>query len=66
LSVRAEFTNIFNRTEPNNPTYANALAPTVTAPNGAIPGGFGAIEPGATGVTFVPPRSGRLVARFIF
>ena len=62
LQVRAEFTNIFNRTEMNNPTSNNALA-TQTAVNGQTTAGFGFIN---NGITFSPPRQGQLVARFTF
>jgi hypothetical protein len=62
LQIRAEFTNIFNRTEVNNPTSTNALA-TQTAVNGQTTSGFGYIN---NGTTFGAPRSGQLVARFQF
>jgi hypothetical protein len=76
LQIRAEFTNIFNRTEPNNPTSTNGLA-TQTCANAAgaaVPcsgayfrttGGFGYINTAATATT-IAPRSGQLVARFQF
>jgi hypothetical protein len=57
VNLRAEFTNVFNRTEMNNPTVSNALA-TQTAT-----GGFGFIN---TGTTFSSPRQGTIVARFLF
>ena len=62
LQVRAEFTNIFNRTEMANPTATNALA-TQNANNGQTTAGFGYIN---TGTTFSAPRQGQLVARFQF
>ena len=62
LQIRAEFTNIFNRTEPNNPTSTNAVA-TQTRVNGQTTGGFGYIN---NGTVYGAPRSGQLVARFQF
>jgi len=68
LQIRAEFTNIFNRTEPNNPLVTNAFATPTHSANGNTSGGFGAIiTNAATGaVTFASPRQGTLVARFQF
>ena len=68
LQIRAEFTNIFNRTEPNNPIVNNALATPTNSGNGNTSGGFGAIITNATtgAVTFSPPRQGTLVARLQF
>ncbi len=67
LSIRAEFTNIFNRTEMNNPTATNALATQLRAdrndPNSKTTSGFGWIN---TGNTFSLPRQGTIVARFQF
>ena len=54
LAVRAEFFNIFNRTEVNNPA-AGAPQATVTATS------FGSIS---TGSVAFGPRSGQLVAQF--
>ncbi len=62
LQIRAEFTNIFNRTEPNNPTSTNAVA-TQTRVNGQTTGGFGYIN---NGTVYGAPRAGQLVARFQF
>jgi hypothetical protein len=57
VNLRMEFTNVFNRTEMNNPTSTNAQATqTATA-------GFGYIS---TATTFSPPRQGSIVARFQF
>ena len=75
LSVRAEFTNIFNRTELVNPTIASPqTAPTCYSPTGAvgactagetIASGFGWINTAlSTGANL--PRQGQLVARFQF
>jgi len=63
LQVRAEFTNIFNRTEPNNPTATSPLATQTTTASGQTTAGFGYIN---NGTTFSAPRSGQLVARFQF
>ena len=66
LRIRAEFTNIFNRTEPNNLIVNNAVATPTSSSNGNTSGGFGAIitNPTTGAVTFSPP--GTLVARFQF
>jgi hypothetical protein len=68
LQIRAEFTNIFNRTQPNNPNVSNAFATQTRSSNGNTAGGFGAImtNPGTGAFTFAPPRQGQLVARFQF
>jgi hypothetical protein len=64
LMIRAEFTNILNRTQMNNPVSTNALAPrTVNATTGSLSGGFGWIN---TGTVYATPRRGTLVARFTF
>jgi hypothetical protein len=63
LQIRAEFTNIFNRAEANNPTATNALATPTRNPAGQTTAGFGYIN---TATTFSPPRQGQLVARFQF
>ena len=78
LMLRAEFTNIFNRTGLNVPTSANAFA-TQTTNNGLTTGGFGYISPAAVGGngtnpaaatagTFATPtpRQGTLVIRVQF
>ncbi|MBV9507980.1 MAG: TonB-dependent receptor [Acidobacteriia bacterium] len=62
LQIRAEFTNIFNRTEVSNPTATNPLA-TQTASGNQTTAGFGFIN---NGTLFSAPRSGQLVARFQF
>ncbi|HEY6346788.1 MAG TPA: TonB-dependent receptor [Bryobacteraceae bacterium] len=63
LQVRAEFTNIFNRTEMNNPTSTNAFATQTQNATGQTTAGFGYIN---NGTTFGSPRQGQLVARFQF
>jgi hypothetical protein len=62
LQIRGEFTNIFNRTEMNNPTATNALA-TQSTSGGRTTAGFGYIN---VGTVFSPARQGQLVARFQF
>jgi hypothetical protein len=62
LQIRAEFTNIFNRTEVNNP-FATPATATQTIVNGQTTGGFGWIN---NGTTYSAPRSGQLLARFQF
>jgi hypothetical protein len=78
MNLRAEFTNIFNRTYLNNPTISGTgispeTAPTCVLPSGAngtcnqpglpIVSGFGSIS---TATTMYPPRVGQIVARFQF
>lgn len=64
FSVRAEFFNVFNRVYLNNPDSTNALATQVANPTtGQTTSGFGRIN---TGTTFLPPRTGQIVARFDF
>ena len=62
LEIRAEFFNVFNRTEVNNPTATNALA-TQLVKNGQTSSGFGYINNGS--VAF-GPRSGQIIAQFRF
>ncbi len=75
LAVRAEFTNIFNRTQLVNPSITSPqTAPTCYGPTGAIGGcsagetiasGFGWINTASqTGANL--PRQGQLVGRFTF
>jgi hypothetical protein len=63
LQIRAEFTNIFNRTEFNNPTVTNPLATQTTSGTGQTTAGYGYIN---NGTTFSAPRQGQLIARFQF
>lgn len=61
--ARVEFTNIFNRLRPNNPSSGNALTPQVPAANDAVVAqGFGAIAWTNTGGT----RQGQMVFRLTF
>jgi hypothetical protein len=65
LNVRVEFQNVFNRTEPNNPTATNPQATqTVNPATGQTTAGFGFIN--TLGTTFATPRQGMIVARFQF
>lgn len=63
LTIRAEFTNVFNRTEMNNPTSTNVLATQTRNAAGQATAGFGWIN--TTSVAF-QPRQGDLIARFRF
>ncbi len=75
LTVRMNFQNIFNRTQLNNPTATNPLAPTTctggsgaacaTPGGGPLTGGFGFVNY-VGGSTFFPPRQGTLEMRFQF
>jgi hypothetical protein len=62
FNIRAEFSNVFNRTQMGNPTSTNAAA-TQTRLNGQPNAGFGWIN---TTSVAAPPRSGTIVARFQF
>ncbi len=69
LNVRAEFSNIFNRSLWNNPAATNALAPQLHAPNGNASSGFGYMNTTTFSAFTGPnilPRQGVLVARFTF
>jgi hypothetical protein len=77
LTVRAEFNNIFNRTYLNNPTTTGVGISPQTAPTCKLPsGGNGACAPGLqlasgfgvinTSTTLAAPRTGQLVAQFVF
>jgi hypothetical protein len=63
LTIRAEFTNIFNRTEMANPTSTNILATQTHNAAGQNTAGFGWIN--TSSVAF-QPRQGDLIARFRF
>jgi hypothetical protein len=79
LQIRAEFTNIFNRTQIGNPSTANPLAPPTKNGLGQYSGGFGVINltaangvvpsitsNGIVGQLYQAPRSGTMIARFTF
>jgi Carboxypeptidase regulatory-like domain len=74
MNIRAEFTNIFNRTYLNNPsTTSPQTAPVCKLPSGAngacstsglqVVSGFGSFN---NSTTLYPPRTGQLVAQFQF
>ena len=63
VSIRAEFTNVFNRTEINNPTSTNAKATQTTGANGKTVAGFGWID---TSSVLSPARQGTIIGRFQF
>jgi hypothetical protein len=65
LTFRMNFQNILNRTQLNNPTATNPLAPTTRSASGLLTGGFGFINY-VGGSTFFPPRQGTLEMRFQF
>jgi hypothetical protein len=69
FSVRAEFSNLFNRTFMNNPD-STTFTPVITRaggdnnnPNAQLISGFGRIN---TGTVVSPARTGTIVARFTF
>jgi hypothetical protein len=64
VNVRAEFQNIFNRTEPNNPTATNPQAAQTLNAAGVPNAGFGYVN--TLGTTFAAPRQGMIVGRFQF
>jgi hypothetical protein len=70
LNIRAEFTNVFNRSYIGNPTNTNAQAIQTRITSGATAGntasGFGYINAQTPGVTNGYPRNGNLIARFSF
>jgi hypothetical protein len=79
LQIRAEFVNIFNRTQIGNPSTTNPLAAPTRNGSGYYTGGFGVInDVVATGATpsftqnavvgqlYQQPRQGTLIARFTF
>jgi hypothetical protein len=64
LMIRAEFSNIFNRTQVQDPTSTNAFATqTKNSATGLNSAGFGWIN---TATVDSPARQGTLVARFSF
>ena len=63
FNVRAEFTNVFNRTQMGNPTSGNAGAAQTTNAAGKTTAGFGWIN---TANVAAPARAGTIVARFQF
>jgi hypothetical protein len=70
LNIRAEFTNIFNRTIIPAPTSTNIAAPVLIS-NGLYTGGFGYINTATAGsqaqlAQSSAPREGLLIAHFAF
>ena len=65
LQVRAEFFNVFNRLQLNNPDSGNALAAQARNAQGVPTSGFGRINSGGV-FADRPARSGQIVARFQF
>ena len=63
LTVRGEFTNMFNRTEVANPTSTNSAATQVRNAAGQTVSGFGYINPATP---FGLSRQGMIIARFQF
>ena len=63
FQLRAEFFNVFNRTQQGNPVGTNALQSTVRNPAGVPTAGFGYINSQSL---FSNPRSGQIIARFAF
>jgi hypothetical protein len=79
FQIRAEFTNIFNRTGLNVPTNTNAFATQTRNAAGLTTGGFGWINTATVGGALTsgasvvagqfatpPPRQGTIVARITF
>ena len=62
LFVKAEFTNMFNRTVLNSSTSTNALATQTRNAAGLTTAGFGYINNANT----TGQRQGQMVARFTF
>jgi hypothetical protein len=63
LSIRGEFTNVFNRTFLSIPARANSATPIGTT-NGVNTSGFGYIA--TVGGAGTQPRTGQIVGRFTF
>ena len=63
FQVRAEFSNIFNRTEMGNPSSTNILSTQTRNAAGQTTAGYGFIN---TTSVALPPRQGTIVARIRF
>jgi hypothetical protein len=63
LNIRADFQNVFNRTEMATPTSTNAKATQTRAANGTTVSGFGYINSRSVAAA---PRAGMIVATFKF
>ena len=80
LQIRAEFVNVFNRTQIGNPITTNPAAALTKNAAGQLNGGFGVINMTVSGANIAPtatanaavgqlfqgPRTGTLIARFTF
>jgi hypothetical protein len=79
FSIRAEFVNIFNRTQIGNPSTTNPAGAITHNAAGQLSGGFGVINltvannvapsttaNGVVGQLYQQPRQGTIVARFTF
>jgi hypothetical protein len=74
FAIRAEFTNIFNRTQIGNPITTNPAGLLTHNSAGQLTGGFGTINlteptnvaPSFPGALQNAPRQGTVVARFTF
>jgi len=66
LNIRADFSNVFNRTYLNNPSGSLASPPATNPVTHLNSGGFGYINLATSGTQFGQPRNGTLVARFTF
>jgi len=79
FSIRAEFTNIFNRTQIGNPSTVNPAGALTRNQAGQLTGGFGVINltvpintapsilaNGVVGQLYSAPRQGTIIARFTF
>jgi hypothetical protein len=62
INIRAEFTNVFNRTRYPNPTSTNALAVQTANSAGLNTAGFGWLNTAGAGT----PRQGQIVVRVRF
>jgi len=67
LNLRAEFSNMFNRTYIANPTSTNPTTPVTRNGLGNLTGGFGYINTAFAATSqAAQPRNGTIVARFTF
>ena len=66
LLIRADFSNVFNRTYLNNPTATGYTTAQSRKADGANADGFGYINLATTGTQFDQPRNGTIVARVTF
>jgi len=64
FNIRVEFTNLFNRTEVNDPVSTNPQLAQTRDSRGQTVSGFGYIN--TLGTTIAAPRQGQVVARFQF